>query len=148
MAATAPSAPDPLITWCTTATELHVREMVEALSSRLADAGINSDLRGSITLAASEALNNITEHAYAGHADGLVGMTVDLRPGSVDVTLTDSGRAIPGEELPAAHLPDNTCDRADLPEGGFGWFLIRKLSCDVTYNRKSGQNTLRLRFSR
>ena len=122
--------------------------MVESLTSHLDDAGIDRDLRGSITLAVSEALNNITEHAYAERAPGPVAMTVDLLTDSVDVTLIDSGRAIPGKDLPPAHLPDSAGPRSNLPEGGFGWFLIHSLCCDLDYNRKSGQNTLSLRFSR
>ncbi|MBY5986713.1 ATP-binding protein [Roseovarius atlanticus] len=148
MAATAPSLPDPLISWCTTATNLHVRDLVESLASHLDEAGIDRDLRGSIALAVSEALNNITEHAYADRAPGPVTMTVDLLPDRVDVTLIDSGRAIPGQDLPPAHLPDSAGPRSNLPEGGFGWFLIHSLCRDLTYTRTSGQNTLSLRFPR
>ena len=30
----------------------------------------------------------------------------------------------------------------DLPEGGFGWFLIRSLTRDLTYLREDGYNML------
>ncbi len=148
MAATAPSEPGPLIALSSAATELEVRDMVEALGAALTDAGIDGDLRGSITLAVSEALNNVTEHAYAGRAPGEVHMVVDLLADRVLVTLFDSGRAMPGDALPPGHLPDRSGARADLPEGGFGWYLLHKLCLDLSYTRHAGRNTLRMTFPR
>lgn len=122
--------------------------MVEALGVALTDAGIDGDLRSSITLAVSEALNNVTEHAYAGRAPGEVHMTANLSDDRVLVTLYDSGRAMPGDALPPGHLPDSSGARADLPEGGFGWFLLHKLCLDLFYTRQAGRNTLRMTFPR
>lgn len=122
--------------------------MVEALGTALDHAGICRDQRGSITLAVSEALNNITEHAYAGLSRGQVHMVTDLLTDGVLVTLCDSGRPMPGKTLPAGHLPDSSGARAELPEGGFGWHLIRKLCADLSYTRHAGKNTLRMTFPR
>ena len=148
MDATAPAAPDPLIALSAPATELEVRALTKALGAALDDAGIEEDLRGSITLAVSEALNNVTEHAYAGRRAGQVHMMSDLSTDRVLVTLTDSGRAMPGNGLPAGHLPDSSGTRDDLPEGGFGWHLIHTLCLDVTYTRQAGTNTLCMVFPR
>ncbi|MGK7752779.1 MULTISPECIES: ATP-binding protein [unclassified Roseovarius] len=148
MAATAPSAPDPLVARSAPATERAVRAMVQALAAALAGAGIGADQRGSITLAVGEALNNVTEHAYAGRRPGQVHMIADLLPDRVLVTLSDSGRAMPGNRLPAGDLPDSSGPRADLPEGGFGWHLIHKLCPELTYSRQAGTNTLCMTFPR
>ncbi|WP_306110710.1 MULTISPECIES: ATP-binding protein [Roseovarius] len=148
MAATAPSQSAPLAALSSTATELDVRDMVEALDTALTDAGIDGDLRGSITLAVSEALNNVTEHGYAGRAPGEVHMVVGLLADRVLVTLSDSGRGMPGDALPPGLLPDSSGARADLPEGGFGWFLIHKLCLDLSHTRHAGRNTLRMTFPR
>ena len=49
-----------------------------------------------------------------------------------------------------APLGDNPRDyaRADeLPEGGFGWFLIRELAHDLVYDRENGENFLIFRMA-
>jgi serine/threonine-protein kinase RsbW len=38
-------------------------------------------------------------------------------------------------------------DLMDLPEGGFGWFLIKDLAKDVVYARVEGENRLQLRVA-
>ena len=35
----------------------------------------------------------------------------------------------------------------DMPEGGFGWFLIKDLAKDVTYHRVKAENHLSLRLA-
>jgi serine/threonine-protein kinase RsbW len=39
------------------------------------------------------------------------------------------------------------CDTEELPEGGFGWFLIRDLAHELNYTRISGKNLLSFRIS-
>lgn len=100
------------------------------------------EAKGTAELVLAEVLNNVAEHAYAD------------RPGTVEVTLTpvtsgirclivDWGVAMPGERLPDGRLPGGA-DTAleDLPEGGFGWHLIRVLTQDLAYQRSGDQNRL------
>ena len=35
----------------------------------------------------------------------------------------------------------------DLPEGGFGWFLIRDLAKDLSYQRLAQENRIELRLA-
>jgi serine/threonine-protein kinase RsbW len=42
-------------------------------------------------------------------------------------------------------LSDNLCD---LPEGGFGWLLIRKLTHSLKYCRTNSQNILTCELQR
>ncbi len=121
--------------------------MVDALAQALCHAGLDGDLGESVILAVAEALNNVAEHAYAGQAPGPVHMTADLFDDVLHVTLDDHGRPMPGLVLPPPRLPDATGPRDTLPEGGFGWFLIHKLTDTLTYNRRAGQNTLLLGFA-
>ena len=43
---------------------------------------------------------------------------------------------------PKGHPAELGVDMQDLPEGGFGWFLIRTLTTDLRYRREAGRNRL------
>ena len=105
---------------------------------------LDEDLRGSVEIVLAEVLNNIVEHAYAGSA-GQIEVTLVPGPSMLWIEVADSGCAMPSETLPAGDPAEVTLD--DLPEGGFGWFLIRSLTQDLVYTRKAGRNTLCFRMS-
>ena len=51
--------------------------------------------------------------------------------------------------MPAGAPPDRAphdldVSRADLPEGGFGWRMIRDLTEELLYRRQDGRNILEL----
>jgi serine/threonine-protein kinase RsbW len=54
---------------------------------------------------------------------------------------------MPEGRLPVGELSPLGGDLEDLPEGGFGWFLIQNLAKDVTYNRVGDVNELKLRLA-
>ena len=58
----------------------------------------------------------------------------------------DAGAPMPNNTLPNRTDHDLAGPAADLPEGGFGWFLIRDLAQDVEYRRAGAQNVLNLRL--
>lgn len=102
---------------------------------------LSPDARGTAQLVLAEVLNNVAEHAYA------------ERPGPVAVTLTpvaagtlclvvDHGFGMPGGHLPEGKPPAVDTALEDLPEGGFGWHLIRSLTRDLTYARTGQGNRL------
>jgi serine/threonine-protein kinase RsbW len=123
---------------------LAVREALQALfAARELDA-VGSDDRGTAEIVLAEALNNVVEHAYARHR-GEIEVTVRVAAGSLLCTISDHGMAMPGEAAPAGRLP-GAPDQDDLPEGGFGWHLIRALSCDLAYRRLDGRNELTFRL--
>ncbi|SEN56582.1 serine/threonine-protein kinase RsbW [Pseudorhodobacter antarcticus] len=96
--------------------------------------------RGTAEIVLAEVLNNIVEHAYAGD-NGAILIGLAHHPDGVHVTVRDQGRPFPREKLPQGHLPE--IDQfANLPEGGFGWYLIRTLVRDLTYLRTDGFNHL------
>jgi serine/threonine-protein kinase RsbW len=49
---------------------------------------------------------------------------------------------MPNLQLPQG-APADLSDLDDLPEGGFGWFLIRAMTSDLVYHRTGGQNCVR-----
>jgi serine/threonine-protein kinase RsbW len=103
--------------------------------ARLSPPGEDPEL-AEIVLA--EVLNNIVEHA--GGPRGGARVAVALWPAAAGILcrVRDDGRPLPGHDLPAAAPPVP----ASLPEGGFGWVLIRGLTRDLAYRRRRGRNEL------
>lgn len=116
-------------------------EMLAALAPRLASA----EVRGRAEIVLAEVLNNIVEHACRIHS-GPIEMQLRLGPESIEVFIADEGRPFPGGTLPRGR-PLEPQEAGGLPEGGFGWTLIRSLSRDLTYRRQDGRNELRFRLT-
>jgi serine/threonine-protein kinase RsbW len=89
-------------------------------------------------------LNNIVEHAYARHQGDIV-VTLQLSASELVCRIVDTGLPMPEGVLPAGKLKPMLADE-DLPEGGFGWFLIRTLSRDLEYRRDGNNNLLSFRL--
>jgi serine/threonine-protein kinase RsbW len=96
--------------------------------------------RGAAEIVLAEVLNNIVEHAYADRPGNIV-LGMELQPDGVWVTVCDHGHPFPKQELPQGKLPAIDAFE-DLPEGGFGWHLIRTLVRNLTYLHKDGRNIL------
>jgi len=101
---------------------------------------LSDDVRGSIQIVLAEVLNNIVEHAYAGSA-GYIDVKIDYEHPTLSFEVTDTGHAMPSDRLPGGELAMIDA-RTDLPEGGFGWSMIRSLTQGLIYTRRSGRNTL------
>lgn len=87
-------------------------------------------------LVLAEALNNIVEHGQI-PPDAPVSVRWAEHE-TLHITITDRGRHCPQSVIEHASLPNPD----DLPEGGFGWAMIRMLCHNLTYHHKQGQNTL------
>jgi serine/threonine-protein kinase RsbW len=98
------------------------------------------DLRGTAEIVLAEVLNNIVEHAYADQA-GNITLRLVRHDGGLHCTVSDTGAPMPGLCLPEGQFQPLK-DLADLPEGGFGWFLIRSLTEGLAYQRSKGLNRL------
>ncbi|MDP1578473.1 MAG: ATP-binding protein, partial [Cypionkella sp.] len=77
--------------------------------------------------------------------DGEIEISLQLRRNELLCMISDTGAPMPGGQLPAGVLAP-LGDFADLPEGGFGWHLIRSLSKDLSYRREGGRNLLSFRL--
>ena len=128
-------------------TESGVRNGLISLRDGLADLGVQDETLGSVELAVAEALNNIVEHAFADLRPGTVSIAIQVMGRRLYVTLQDAGHALPEHALPEGTLPSCDVGFEDLPEGGFGWFLIRQMTEDLRYHREKGQNCLDLIFA-
>jgi serine/threonine-protein kinase RsbW len=117
-----------------------VRAALRTLFERCPLRLLSEDDRGTAEIVLSEALNNIVEHAYAART-GTIEVRVRVMQGTLICTILDQGLPMPGEVLPAGRLPE-VRGIDDLPEGGFGWHMIRSLSSDLAYRRIEGRNEL------
>lgn len=118
-----------------------VREGLQALFGTLMLRNLPSDGRGTAELVLAEVLNNIVEHAYSRHP-GEIELSLSIGQDGLRCQIVDTGLPMPGGQPPAGKAPDP----ADLPEGGFGWHLIRSLSQDLTYRREGSRNHLSFRL--
>lgn len=122
-----------------------VRALLYEMRDWLSQVGLDDASCGKIEIALAEALNNVVEHAYAG-TPGAIRMEMTHTEGDLQVTLRDKGAALPRLRPPAGHPPALHDERDALPEGGFGWFLIRNLTRGLHYARDAGENRLTLVF--
>lgn len=125
-------------------TPLAVRRALSGLFQDDRLGGLPDDQRGTAELLLAEVLNNVVEHAYANGA-GEIEVSVTLRGGSLIFQVLDRGEELPGHALPPGQLAEYG-RHSDLPEGGFGWHMIRALAKDVDYRRQDGCNQLSFRL--
>lgn len=127
---------------CLDSSNSAVRDVLEACEETFALADFTMDQRGTAQLVLAEVLNNIVEHAYLEQPGGEISVRLSRSDTGLCCKLTDNGRPMPGLEVPQTGLPDSSGELDSLPEGGFGWFLIRELTQNLTYDRKDGVNML------
>ncbi|MCZ0813678.1 MAG: ATP-binding protein [Pseudomonadota bacterium] len=123
-----------------------IREVLEAVRRHLSAFELGGERCGAVEIALAEALNNIAEHAYGGHSHGPVHLCAQVQGALLHVVLTDRGRPLPGRTPPPGLHQDLEVTPDALPEGGFGWLLIRELTEEVSYIRSPDENRLTLIF--
>ncbi|MEW9919910.1 ATP-binding protein [Marimonas sp. MJW-29] len=122
-----------------------VRGALETLCETLRTFEIDEEATGTVGLVVAEVLNNIVEHAYGALATiAPVDITGRLTANGLCLRITDRGRPMPGGKLPPGCIPALDVEVPNLPEGGFGWFLIRDLARDLVYQRVGEENRLSL----
>ena len=144
----ADSAP-PLLRLTLEGEPVGVRGALARVTATLAPLGLSEGCRSTAELVLAEVLNNVVEHAYA-QATGPI--LLDLRlvdwagEPALDCTVTDRGRPMPEGTPPPGGPVILDVPLADLPEGGFGWYLIRSLTQELHYARETGRNRLSFRI--
>lgn len=120
-----------------------VRIALDRFLAALPVADLPPNLRANAEIVLAEVLNNIVEHAYAG-GGGSIELAIRADATGLHCLVCDHGNAMPGGFAPYGDLPDSLGE--DLPEGGFGWHLIRSLARDICYRRDMGVNRLSFRL--
>ena len=112
------------------------------LRDDLSKIGLLAEERGSVEIVVAEVLNNIAEHAYEERPDGKIEMELVPSDGQLHCSVIDHGKPMPNEQTPLGKAHNLDVEMDDLPEGGFGWFLIGELAHDLAYERKGTENHL------
>ena len=125
-------------------------EIVHSILQRATDdlgAGNSSaNDKANVEIVMAEAINNIIEHAYQFERNQPVEVLLTEKDGHLTIAFVDEGRPMPFGQIPAEKPNDINCSPNDLPEGGFGWQIIRSLSDSICYSRKGGRNLLKLKL--
>ena len=121
-----------------------VRAALEGLMGFLRPQDLDIDARGRVEIVLAEVLNNVCEHAFENYPRR-VELRMRFEPRHLAFTVIDDGEPMPGRRLPPGEIdPERFVEL--LPEGGFGWFIIRSESEDLSYRRERGRNRLSFRL--
>lgn len=106
---------------------------------------MTGDEAGTLEIVLAEVFNNIVKHGYGDSGKGTITIALSRDPRGLSCLISDEGIALPDRCLSGIGdhprpVPGN------LPEGGFGWFLIRDLVQDLQYCRLEGRNELFFRL--
>jgi serine/threonine-protein kinase RsbW len=105
--------------------------------------GLTEREAGEVELSVVEAVNNAIEHAYQLAEDRLIEVALGRSDARLHIEVRDNGRQMMPETLAGVCVPAvNPADRASLPEGGMGLFILTELMDAVSYASHSGKNVL------
>lgn len=122
-----------------------VSQMVQSLTGDMRGRQAD-DVLPAVELTLAEVLTNVVEHSYEMKSDGRIRIKMYVGADWLWFWILDTGCAMPSSMLPGSSMPDLEQPFEDLPEGGFGWPLIRELADKVSHRRKCGVNRLSLAF--
>ncbi len=124
-----------------------VRRAIHEVEEDLLQADISKEDTGSMSIVLAEALNNVVEHAFDENEGEKITLIIRKRSRSLIVEIRDSGRPMPKGRAPMGNHPMTEFNQFDtMPEGGYGWFLIRELVQDLVYDRQNDENILFFRY--
>lgn len=123
-----------------------VRDTLTAIRQRFR-AEVSDDTLGRLELVLAEVMNNVTEHAGLsrhGHVPvettPSIHLSIVRHDSGLACAITDDGASLPNDCVLPRSLP--LMDMNDLPEGGFGWYLIQDLTQALCYYREDQRNFL------
>lgn len=96
----------------------------------------------SAEIVVTEVLNNIVEHALPTTKSGWFSLKCWRCDRFLRFEIADNGTAMPQNRLPAGLAPNVDTALEDLPEGGWGWSMVRSLTQELSYQRVEPVNTL------
>lgn len=112
-----------------------VRLALETLREKLTERQLEACNAGTLEIVLAEVLNNVVEHALADRSDGRIALTGNYDANSWHLRVRDNGAPMPDDQIPSGKQPEVDTDLMDLPEGGFGWMMVRTLARDIVYAR-------------
>lgn len=98
-----------------------------------------------VQIVLGEVMNNIIEHGFKNEGTGLIEIEIFITGDGITVRLCDDGVEFTPPEASQSPLQDKD-NLDDLPEGGFGWFLIKEITSSIELKRRENKNHLTLNF--
>ena len=129
------------------ATEMSVRRALLSLRASLKALAIDELTIGLVEIILAEVANNIVEHAYPLNESGTVTLSCSKAEQGLRFEVSDRGKILPGGVIPPTKDHDLDAEINHLPEGGFGWGLIRDMTSMLMYKRDEDRNILRFRVA-
>ncbi len=133
---------------CIPGDEQAVRNGLAEVLLCLKPLALSAEDTNTIELVLAETLNNVIEHALS---DSSAPTRIEIRGAfcaadGLRMTVIDHGAPMPAGKAPTSKTPDLDVSTDDLPEGGFGWFMIHALASEVRYARVGESNHLDLQI--
>lgn len=125
---------------------LSTRQGLRELMDWVEAIGLAEADRAMIEIVLAEVLNNVVEHAFPDFAGGIIEIDARLRGRHLVFSVFDNGVPMPAEQIPQGKRHNLAVPLNDLPEGGFGWGIIRDLAEDLEYQRADRRNELYFRI--
>lgn len=126
--------------------EFAVRAALATVLCGLQSLDLSVEETGTIELVLAEVLNNVVEHAYGSGPVGCIEVTCRQGTDGLHFGIIDEGRPMPDGQAPLGVCASVDVPLDAMPEGGFGWFLIRDLTKDLEYSRVGSRNILSFRL--
>lgn len=121
-----------------------VRKALIEAGAKMASADVDPDLAETAQIVLAEVLNNVAEHAYGNAEGGPVALSIWPTVQGLWCETRDEGVGMPNGQLPDGALPEiDVDDPMTLPEGGFGWAMVRQATDQLSYRRLGSENRLR-----
>jgi anti-sigma regulatory factor (Ser/Thr protein kinase) len=118
-------------------------DLTEKVMAFLSDQGVDTRATHHVALVFEEVLSNLATHGNCRNV--LARIAVRVSPNKVIGEVIDAG---PPFDPRLAPDPPLDIAAADRPIGGLGLHLVRKLSSDLEYARRDGENFMRFAISR
>ncbi|WP_342676578.1 ATP-binding protein [Methanofollis sp. UBA420] len=126
--------------WTITADLASLPGALDRVAAALQRLGAPAKAVQEVELAVDEAVTNIILHGYES-AGGRIALSCEKTEEGVVVEIRD---AAPAFDPTAASAPDLEGGADERPIGGLGVHLMRKMTDAVMYERRQGENVLRL----
>ena len=106
--------------------------------------GLDAEFCFELEIAVVEAVNNAIIHACVDDPNQQLDLEIDCQPDTITISLRDKGESFDYFPEPLCPVSENTTVE-DLPEGGFGLYLIHQVMDEVDYCSHMGINTLTMK---
>lgn len=126
--------------------EFAVRTALATVLCGLRHLDLSLEEAGTVELVLAEVLNNVVEHAYGPDGDGRIEIIFRHTPKYLQFSIIDEGCEMPDGQTPMGKCASVDVPAGEMPEGGFGWFLIHDLTKNLTYRRVGSSNILSFRI--